>query len=108
MEDVVIACGGGTPCSGGNMDWMLTRGTTVFLDATVPVMARRVAQAPGKRPLLDGLDAEALENRISGHLQARLPYYRRAALTIPSDRLESREQIETTLQELLRLLGREG
>lgn len=101
MEDVVIACGGGTPCAGDNMDWMSARGTTIFLDASVPVIARRVAQAPGKRPLLDGLTASELESRVSTHLASRLPFYTRAAVTLPSDRLESREQIETTLQELL-------
>ncbi|MDE7396684.1 MAG: shikimate kinase, partial [Muribaculum sp.] len=35
MSDAIVALGGGTPCHGDNMDWLLDNGITVFLDAPV-------------------------------------------------------------------------
>lgn len=104
MEDVVVSCGGGTPCFGDNMDWMNAHGVTVFLDAGVRRIAARVLAQPGKRPLLAGKTPDELEAHIAAHLAERMPFYSRARLRLDSDRLESRAQIADAVAELSRQL----
>lgn len=50
----VLATGGGTPCSHGNMGWMNAHGTTVFLDVHPDILARRLGPERAHRPLLHG------------------------------------------------------
>ncbi|MCM1440667.1 MAG: shikimate kinase, partial [Roseburia sp.] len=52
---VVVACGGGTPCHGRNMELMLETGTVVRLTAAMERLLRRLEEADGQRPLLAGL-----------------------------------------------------
>ena len=47
FENVVVACGGGTPCFFDNMDVMNSRGITVFLDAAQDVLQGHVGTAEG-------------------------------------------------------------
>lgn len=54
FSDVVVSCGGGTPCFGDNMEYMNSRGLTVCLQASDEVIARRIREAGDKRPLMAG------------------------------------------------------
>ena len=60
MSDVVISCGGGTPCNGDNMEYMNSRGITVCLQASDDVIAERILQAGNKRPLMAGKSKEEI------------------------------------------------
>lgn len=102
--DTVISCGGGTPCFGDNMEYMMERGITVWLDASTDRICQRIRISATRRPLLDGKSDEELHDFISAHLNQRLPHYMRAHLRIPSDSLESRSQIASTIANLLTLL----
>jgi shikimate kinase len=56
-EDLVISCGGGTPCFEGNLDWMLQHGTCIYLDVPEGMVLSRLQQAqPGARPLINESD----------------------------------------------------
>lgn len=106
--DTVISCGGGTPCFGDNMDYMLAAGTTIWLDSTVGRICERIKVAKSRRPLLEGKRDDELRQFVETHLAERLPYYRRARLRLPSDNLESREEIASTIRTLLRDLPNYG
>lgn len=41
---VVVACGGGTPCFGSNLDYMLGRGTVVWLQASRQRLLERLLE----------------------------------------------------------------
>lgn len=99
--DTVVSCGGGTPCFGDNMDYMLSAGTTVWLDASVDRICHRLKVAKTRRPLVEGKSDEELREFVAAHLAERLPHYSRALLRLPSDRLESRTQIAATISALL-------
>lgn len=105
FENVIIACGGGTPCFGDNMDYMNSRGTTVWLDASVDRIHERLVKARRKRPLIANQTDEEIRRTIVDGLTTRLPYYRRAAFTLPSDLLEDRAQIAETTSRFLELLS---
>jgi shikimate kinase len=75
FENVLIACGGGTPCFFDNMDYMNHTGETVFLDVCPEVLFRRLKIAKAKRPLLANKTDEELMQVITSALEKRLPYY---------------------------------
>lgn len=93
MEDVIVGCGGGTPCRPGAMELMNARGTTVYLDASFPRLLERLKEGRAKRPLIASLDDEELARFITSSLETRMPYYSLASESFPSDRLEDEEQI---------------
>ncbi len=95
----IVACGGGTPCYAGNMDFMLAKGLVVCLEASTDTIVRRLLEAaPGKRPLVDGYrhDPEALRRHITRMMDERRPYYDRAHARFDSNRLETDDEIEST------------
>ena len=78
----VIAVGGGTPCYFNNMDLMNTSGTTIYLQHPPEVLAAYLEEEPDKRPLISGMGREELREYISGKLQEREPFYRRAQVIL--------------------------
>lgn len=97
FESVVIACGGGTPCEGDNMDYMLGRGLTVWLRASTPRLVERLLRGGGKRPLVAGKSREELTEFVEGHLESRRRHYERAEIEFASDELESADQISASV-----------
>lgn len=103
-EDVVISCGGGTPCFFDNMEWMNARGVTIWLDPAVETMLSRLLRKPHKRPLLAGLDTEAQWMEfIERKLEERRPFYSRAQIVY---RQQSEEAIAA--EELVNLIQSAG
>jgi len=92
----VIATGGGAFVDADTRALILARCTTIWLDADVETMARRVARRK-HRPLLNGKDPVAL---LRGLAQARNPIYAEAHLTVRSD-AAPREQVVDRIVEAL-------
>ena len=93
-EDVVVACGGGAPAYSDNMEMMNSRGLTVYLDTSRDVLIRRLKSGRRSRPLLSGLDDNALEELIDTLFARRKPFYDEAKASFSGDLLETFEQIE--------------
>lgn len=104
FEDVIIACGGGTPCFFDNMEYMNGKGETVFLDASPEVLFRRLKIAKSKRPLLMDKSDEELMDVIQNALRIRIPFYSQAKYVFNAESLEDREQISCSVQRLRTLL----
>ena len=88
FNNVLIATGGGTPCFFDNMTYMNERGITIFLTCSVDVICHRLLVAKVKRPLVEGCTPEELPARVTEMLEKRLPFYRLARYTFPSDEYE--------------------
>ena len=54
FEDVIISCGGGTPCFFDNMDYLNQQGDVVYLKATPETLYKHLMMAKVERPLLKG------------------------------------------------------
>lgn len=93
FEDVVISCGGGTPCFYDNMDYMNQQGETFFLKAEPHVIQAHLKMGKTVRPLIQGKSSEELDSFIRESLSTREPYYMKAKHTIDIDIIERREQI---------------
>lgn len=104
FENIIIACGGGTPCFFDNIDFMNKAGSTVFLDVCPELLFRRLRVAKAKRPLLAGKSDEELMDTITSALGKRMPYYSQARYRFNAEQLESREEIDGSVERLGNLL----
>ncbi len=99
--DVIVACGGGTPCFGCNMERMLASGTVVRLVADRGRLLRRIAEAPGQRPLLAGLTGKALAAKVDGLSAAREAVYSRAHACFDATFLETESEVDATARKFI-------
>lgn len=79
IKPQIVACGGGTPCFEGNMDWMLAHGLVIWLDDDLLNIETRIIQDSNERPILK--DEHILE-KLEQLYQARKPFYERATYRI--------------------------
>ncbi|MDR0891581.1 MAG: shikimate kinase [Mediterranea sp.] len=105
FEDVVISTGGGAPCFFDNMAFMNSAGTTVFLNASIEALFRRLRVAKQQRPILRDKNDEELKAFIAEALEERAPFYRQARYTFNADELENYWQIEASVRKLQELLN---
>ncbi len=106
FENVVVSCGGGTPCFFDNMDYMNSLADTVYLKAKPEVLAQHLRMGKGKRPLLEGKSPEELEDYIREMLVSREPFYNQAKHTIDVSLLDTESKIQdsvTLIREMLKI-----
>lgn len=74
----VVATGGGLPCQGDNMDWMLSQGHVFYLQVPAGLLAQRLdtPSSRARRPLLP--PEKDLSDYVRTTLAAREPFYLRA------------------------------
>ena len=78
--NTVISTGGGTPCHGDNMNYMLQTGVAVYLKLTPEQLRSRLSVADGTRPLLKNLTPAELLSFIENKLDERTPFYEKATI----------------------------
>ena len=81
-DNVVIATGGGTPCYGDNMDYILANGRVIYLEMTFEAIMSRMAVSRNPRPLLTGKPVAEQRAIVERQLTERQPIYSRAHVTI--------------------------
>jgi shikimate kinase len=82
MDNIVISCGGGTPCHSGNMDFILEHGTTIYLRMGVEELVERALHSRNPRPAMQGLTEEELRGKIAAQLKEREPFYQKAPIVL--------------------------
>lgn len=106
FEDVVISCGGGTPCFFDNMEYINQQGDVFYLKATPEVLIRHLKMGKGVRPLLQGKNDEELKTFITEQLQKREEYYMTANNIIDIDVLESNDKIGRVIEAIKDIVKR--
>ena len=101
----VIAAGGGTPCNPSAMDLMLGAGTVVWLEASLERTVDRLLEADGKRPLVASMSRAELVEFIPGHLESRIPHYRRAHIRFDSSLLDNEDELSRTVARFISLFN---
>jgi len=105
FEDVIISCGGGTPCFFNNMDYLNQQGDVVYLKASPETLYKHLLMAKVERPLLKGKSPEELIAYITEHLKERAPFYEKARYTLDVNVLDDYDKIHTSVQSIRTLLG---
>ncbi len=101
----VIACGGGTPCFGDNMEWMNAYGLTIYLETPVELLVERLISETAHRPLLRGLDRPGLRRYIEDKLAHRAPYYGRASVIMHQTADRSEDLVRELIDHLEDITG---
>jgi shikimate kinase len=82
LKNVVISTGGGTPCHGDNMDFMLETGLTLYLKLTPGQLKSRLSESSHERPLIKNLSNDGLLSFIEEKLAHREKCYNRSEIVI--------------------------
>ena len=106
MTDVIVGCGGGTPCHGDNMALMNEAGTTVWLTTSPERITARLLlpEQKSKRPKILHLPDEEVLPLVKAELEARTPIYSQAHLQFDSTDIETAEATRRTAKCLATLL----
>lgn len=91
MENIVVACGGGTPCYYSNMELMNNNGTTVYLKMSADSLVNRLMNAKEKRPLIVNKDEKQLREFVTRQLEKREDTYHQAQFTVKAKDLNVEE-----------------
>lgn len=105
FENIILSCGGGTPCFFDNMEYMNSLAETVYLKASPEVLAKHLRMGRTERPLIKGKSPEELEAYISESLESREPYYTKAKHTLDVSLMDNYEKISITVDLLRKELG---
>lgn len=99
----VIATGGGTPCYGDTMAWLLKRQdvTTVYLKTSLEVLTSRLDSERESRPLIAHLqDSAVLKDFIRKHLFERSFYYNQASFVVDTSEKNTAAVVEEIVSKL--------
>ncbi len=107
FEDVVISCGGGTPCFYDNMDYINQQAQVVYLKCTPEVLQGHLLMGKTERPLLKGKSPDELIAFIKEQLNAREPYYNKARYQLDVSLMDNYDKIKVTVDKLKELLQSE-
>src|SRR6476659_2613079 len=80
--NMVLSCGGGTPCFFNNIEFMKKYGTVVWLNTQVDVLLHRLLKERVQRPLLKDIGDEDLKHYSIRKLNERRMYYEQADVII--------------------------
>ena len=104
FEDVIISCGGGTPCFFDNMDYLNSKGDTIYLKATPDVLYRHLQMGKTVRPLLRDKTPEEMKCFVAQQLESREPYYSKALHTLDVNLLDTYEKIKISVSRIRQML----
>ena len=104
FEDVIISCGGGTPCFFDNIDYLNQQGEVVYLKASPETLYKHLLMAKIERPLLKDKSADELIAYITEHLKQREPFYEKARHMLDVNVLDDYDKIKISVQQLRELL----
>ena len=105
FQDVVLACGGGTPCFFDNMEYLVGQGDVVYLRGTPEVLFRHLKMGKGVRPLLLGKNDEELLQYIKENVKKREEYYMKANHIVDIPCMEDEDRILETTEKIKKELG---
>jgi len=105
FEDVIISCGGGTPCFFDNMEYMNQQGETVYLKAKPEVLYGHLRMGKTERPLLKNKTPEEMQGFIREQLEYREPFYTQAKHTLDVSLMDNYEKIKISVSKVRELLN---
>lgn len=106
FEDVVISCGGGTPCFFDNMEYMNQQGDVFYLRGSVDTLIAHLKMGKGVRPLLLGKNDEELHQFITEQLEKREEFYMKAKHIIDINTLDSFDKIDSAVSEISEIINK--
>ena len=104
FEDIILSCGGGTPCFFDNMDYMNETGVTIYLKASPATIINHYKMSRTVRPLLQNKSPEELKDFITTQLEDRAPFYEKARYTINVDVLDDFDKVKMVVEDICHIV----
>lgn len=102
LEDVVVACGGGTPCQPGAMDLMNDSGITIRLVPSEKRMLHRLMAGRHKRPLIASISSQAeMRDFLIFTSAKREEYYCKARHRFDTTCLDNQDEVANTVEKFI-------
>lgn len=105
FENVIISCGGGTPCFFDNIDYLNAQGDVCYLKATPEVLYKHLLMGKVERPLIKGKSPEELITFISEQLAKREVFYNKAHYILDVSLMDDYDKIRISVDKIRSLLG---
>ena len=105
FENVIISCGGGTPCFFDNIDYINQQGEVVYLKDTPEVLYRHLLMGKVERPLIKNKTPEELIAYITEQVAKREEFYNKARYTLDVSLMDNYEKIQLSVDQLRQLLN---
>ena len=87
-ESFVMSTGGGAPCYFNNIEYMNSRGSTVWLNTAHDILFERLVKEKATRPLLSNLTDDQLHTFIYRKFADRRIYYEQARVIVDEEPLQ--------------------
>jgi shikimate kinase len=85
-DSFILSLGGGTPCYANNHEFLkMDDVISIYLKAGIPVLVKRLREHDHRRPVLDNVKPEELEDFIAKHLFDRSYFYHQAKHVVNVD-----------------------
>lgn len=87
-KDLILSVGGGTPCYGNNMEYILEAEhvKSIYLKASIPTLVQKLIKKKSKRPLVAHIETEeAMTEFVGKHLFERVHFYNQAEVKMIID-----------------------
>lgn len=104
FEDIVLSCGGGTPCFFDNMDYLNQQGETIYLKAAPEVLYAHLKMGKSVRPLLLNKTPDEVKTFVAEQLAVREPYYSKAKHVLDVNVLDTYDKIKTSVKNIKDML----
>lgn len=105
FENVIISCGGGTPCFFDNIDYINRQGETVYLKCSTDVLYKHLKMGKTVRPLLLNKTPDEVKAFIEAQLKEREPFYGKAKHVVDVTLMDNKEKIKITVDAIRSELG---
>ncbi len=105
FENVIISCGGGTPCFFDNIDYINSQGETVYLKCSTDVLYKHLKMGKTVRPLLLNKTPDEVKAFIGTQLKEREPFYTKAKHIVDVSLMDNKEKITITVDAIRSELG---
>lgn len=105
FENVVISCGGGTPCFFDNIDYINRQSESFYLKCTPDVLYAHLKMGKTIRPLLLNKTPDEVQLFISEQLAQREVFYSRARHIVDVTLMDSYQKINITVSQIRSGLG---
>lgn len=105
FENIVLSCGGGTPCFFDNIDYMNSLGDTVYLKATPEVLYAHLKMGKSVRPLLLNKTPEEVRTFVREQLKEREPFYSKAKYIHDVSLLDNFDKIHVSVEMIKEMLA---
>jgi shikimate kinase len=100
FENVIISCGGGTPCFFDNIGYINQQGESVYLKCRADVLSAHLRMGKTIRPLLLNKTNEEVELFINEQLAQRESFYSQAKHIIDVSLMDNYDKVKITVSQI--------